>query len=49
MMAFATKEFNQGDYVCEHRGVVKEKKQTLLDDPQYSEAGLGHYCLDAIY
>lgn len=47
--AFAAKRFSPGDFVCEYRGIVKEKRQSFLDESQYSEAGVGCYCLDVTF
>ena len=47
--AFATRHFNQGDFVCEYASKVIPKEDSLVDQDRYQEIGLGCYCLDARY
>ena len=47
--AYAKRDFCPGDFVCEYRGVLKPKEESLQDEKQYEELGLGCYCLDVEY
>ena len=47
--AFATRRFLKGDFVCEYASTVLSKDESLADESRYQEAGLGCYCLDAMY
>jgi len=47
--AFAARSFHPGDFVCEYQGVVKPKEESIKDEQEYGELGLGCYCLDVEY
>ena len=47
--AYAARDFNPGDFVCEYRGVLKSKTESLQDEKHYEELGLGCYCFDVEY
>ena len=47
--AYAARDFHPGDFVCEYRGVLKSKTESLQDEKHYEELGLGCYCLDVEY
>jgi len=49
--AFAAKDFNAGDFVCEYPAIVREKRKGQLDtrEERNAELGIDCYCLDANY
>lgn len=47
--AFAARAFSAGDFVCEYRGVVRQKKGEDWGDQRNASLGLGCYCLDVTY
>ena len=47
--AYAKRDFWPGDFVCEYRGVLKSKSESLQDEQEYRELGIGCYCLDVQY
>jgi len=47
--AYAKRDFRPGDFVCEYRGVLKPKSESLQDEQEYRELGIGCYCLDVQY
>jgi len=44
--AYANRDFRPGDFVCEYRGVLKLKTESLQDEKNYGECGIGCFCLD---
>ena len=48
-MNSVTRHFLKGDFVCEYASTVLSKDESLVDESRYQEAGLGCYCLDAMY
>lgn len=47
--AFAAKEFDAGDFVCEYCGVVRRKTSDDWGDQRNASLGLGCYCYDVMY
>lgn len=47
--AFAAKNFNAGDFVCEYAAEVREKEDPDIQEQMIAALGLGCYCLDATY
>jgi len=40
--AYATKNFNCGDFVCEHAACMKTKEQSLAEGDRYEQLDLGN-------
>lgn len=47
--AFAAKHFESGDFVCEYRGVVRQKHGDDWRDQRNASLGIGCYCFDVTY
>ena len=47
--AFAAKNFNPGDFICEYAAIVRKKEDPDVTEQMVADIGLGCYCLDATY
>lgn len=47
--AFAARDFNPGDFVCEYASSLRVKETPDWREDRNAELGIGCYCLDAVY